>query len=428
MPVAEFEQAVARLQAPLHGSGEPRPLADAARYVASIDERGRLVGSLAFDIGTTAAALVPQMPLGRIDAWDGMLRTADGVGETVVFGLPDGRVALRTPGPGTYTCQFACDPKLAGSTDYVLPLVPALATSIGLRLPAGLRPLVLGDAAAAIVAPPPADRPRGAAVNGASTSVRRRRSRSPSRRARCASRGCASGTASSVAVARRNSPPASFPTRRWTAGAIPLRKEPGFEVTRVRPASADAADLDRPAADARRFVIEVPAALAGTTVPIDVFGVAPVESGRQQVVPTVRPSAEQWAGGGITLVVDPDFAVRGTVLEECVIVPPETAVRWPTAPSASIDTALAGGRDGAIPADALRTAVGGGEGDREVRSAGDRARLRPRDDGGGFAGRRPRPGGLRCPRRRGRGLRRRRRGKPRLVHRLRRSGRLACDG
>ena len=83
MPIAEFEQAVARLEMPGGRAQLPRPLADSARYTASIDDQGRLIGTLSFELGPIASGLATQMPLGPIDASAGTLNSSTGVGDVV---------------------------------------------------------------------------------------------------------------------------------------------------------------------------------------------------------------------------------------------------------------------------------------------------------------------------------------------------------
>jgi hypothetical protein len=62
---------------------------------------------------------------------------------------------------------------------------------------------------------------------------------------------------------------------------------------------------------------------------IDVSGVAETSLAVAHPLPTVRPAADHWAGGGVTLYVDPVFAVQVATLEECLAVTPEVAARWP---------------------------------------------------------------------------------------------------
>ncbi len=329
MPLTEFERAAARLGDVSQRRPSPRSLADTARYVVSIDALGRLVGTLEFEVGPVAATC-RQMPLGRIDASAGLVRTADGVGEAAVFGLPDGGVAMRIPGPGTYRCRFISTPPVETTAEIHLPLVPALTTRIDLTLADGVQPLVSRETAGmAVVAAPSATAPGLWRIDlGAAESVRitiaSRETRQPRLRVwnRVVVRG---GQAELIARV--------VPDAAWTSGAIALRRDQGLDVTRVRPVMADAGDIDHAAADPRRLLIDVPATLVGTRIPIDVVGVAKTTSDAPQTVPTVRPAAEHWAGGGIAVAIDPGFVVESTVLEECVAVDPEIAAQWPALPT-----------------------------------------------------------------------------------------------
>jgi hypothetical protein len=123
------------------------------------------------------------------------------------------------------------------------------------------------------------------------------------------------------------------PDTAWTAGPIELLKDRELGITRVRPAAADSGDIGQAEAGARRVLIDVPASLAGTMIPIDIEGVAERTAAGTQVVPAVRPVAERWAGGGITVAVDPSFVVESTEVEECLAVDPEMAARWPSPPA-----------------------------------------------------------------------------------------------
>jgi hypothetical protein len=155
MSVAEFEKAAARLGATTLGQSGPRPLAEAARYAASIDELGRLVGTLEFEVGGPAAVCA-QMPLGEIAASGGRVRTSAGAGEAAIFALPEGGIAMQISGSGTYSCRFTSGPSAdhpAGGL--LLPLVPALVTRIDLTLADGVQPIVTtGGRGNVVVAPP----------------------------------------------------------------------------------------------------------------------------------------------------------------------------------------------------------------------------------------------------------------------------------
>ena len=83
------------------------------------------------------------MPLGDVIASRCRIRTTQGTGEAVVFCMPQGGVAIRSPGPATYTCEIQLPATAALFRR--LPLVPALVTRVDLMLPADVRPIVVGE-------------------------------------------------------------------------------------------------------------------------------------------------------------------------------------------------------------------------------------------------------------------------------------------
>lgn len=325
MAIADFERAVARLADPDRAAAAPRPLADSASYAASIDDSGMLVGTLSFEIGPATASLVAEMPLGAIDATGGTFTSPAGVGDVVLFGLPDGSIAVRTQSAGRYECRFRCPPAAADSAGYRLPLVPALATSVELALPAGLRPQVMHDAPGTVLMTPPgrdADAWRIEVAAADALSIAIVRQDAPPPRLRVWTRASYRGRQADV-VSR------IVPDAAWPAGTVTLRKDSGLMVTSVR--SAAGADVDVPfrIADARTVVVDIPERLAGTLLPIDVAGAAESDGGDVRSVPTIRAPADRWAGGGLTVIVDSEFAVVSSETEECLVVSPETAARWP---------------------------------------------------------------------------------------------------
>jgi len=319
MPLKDFDRAVAGLL-PEAAARRPRPLADAARYVLAIDDRGRLSGRLEFDLGAAAAAVGASVPVGDLSVQRAMLRSDDGVGEAVVFGMPGGRVAVKTPSPGTYACDLACPPSAAG--EFRLPLVAALVTRLDLRLPETLKPVVANRGAGVVVV----SRPEGegawridlAGADAIDLAIVPREDGQP--RVRCWNRIVVRGRQVDVAVR-------IVPEAAWRTGPIRLRGDLRLEVIGGRSAAA-AAEAVPVAGEADRIDVEVPPTLAGTLVPIDVWGVADAALDAAFMVPTIRPPPERWAGGGATLVVDPAFAVANLDAEECLVVAPSAADRW----------------------------------------------------------------------------------------------------
>jgi hypothetical protein len=101
MSAPDFDRAVAARDPAGRRPPTPGTRAASARYEARLDAAGRLVGSLAFELDATADPAVSFLPLGDINAFQGSVRAAGRVGELVVFGLPDGTVAVRTPSTST---------------------------------------------------------------------------------------------------------------------------------------------------------------------------------------------------------------------------------------------------------------------------------------------------------------------------------------
>lgn len=324
MPLADFDRAVAGLLPDAEGR-TPRPLADAARYVLAADERGRLSGRLEFDLGATSTAIGTAVTLGALWVERAVLRSDDGVGEAVVFGIPGGRVAVKTPSPGTYACDIASPPLAAG--EFRLPLVAALVTRIDLRLPESAWPVVATHGTGTVVVSPVANglgewRIDLAGVDVVDLAIVPRGEGQP--RVRCWNRIVVRGRQIDAAVR-------IVPEGPWRAGRMRLRCDSMLDVIGGRSAAAPAAVLAPVAAAAGWIDIDVPSALAGTLTPFDVYGVAEAALDEPFAVPTIRPSADRWAGGGATLVVDPAFAVAALDVEECVVVAPSAADRWPVA-------------------------------------------------------------------------------------------------
>ena len=319
MPVADFEAALARLAG--GRGGAPLLLASSARYEADVDERGVLMGSLSFDVAATSLPAA-SMPLGAIDVRGGTVRLGAGVGEAVLFGLPDGGIAVRTPGPGTYTCDFSC-PSTAGVSPR-LPLLPSVVTTAVLRVPASARPVVVGTARSLIV-PLPADPTEDGRITwrvdvgvgmDAAICIVPRSQETP--RLAVWSQVVVQGRQVEVAATVQPSLP-------WTPGTLTLSKDAALRVTAVR-----IAGLEPPVWQETDdgLSIDLPPEVAGGMQAIQVSGVAPLAAA-PATLPTVRPPAVRWAGGGLALVVEPPLVVEATSLDEACAVTPQVASRWP---------------------------------------------------------------------------------------------------
>jgi hypothetical protein len=337
MSLREFEQAVARPEIDRAAADAPDlPLvADAARYEATIDVDGGIDGTLEFEIG---GGLSGEMPLGALGVTRAEARTAAGTGEVIVFGRESGEFAIPIRQPGTYRCVWNATMEGGMAETFSLPLVPAVRSTVTLRLPAGIRPIVRG--ARAIPVAPTAWR----IEVGPSTSLDvmlMAADREPP--------GLAIWTdvlirGRQAVVAARVTPAAA-----WTEDVLELEKDATLEVMRVfaPEREADAAED----ATARELVwsespdrsvvsITLPATAAGTMQSVVVEAVAPFDSAAKgdtaaAPLPLIRAPRSRWAGGGIVLRLAQDLSLAKIDFKECLAVTPEVAAGWPVVAGAA---------------------------------------------------------------------------------------------
>ena len=371
MSAREFEEGIARLSAggpAARQDGVPpalHPLADAARYVMSRADDGSLVGTVSFDVGGFAEArggsrslrfgVARDMPLGNLEVRSGSMRTGAGMGEAVVFGRRDGTVAVVTPDAGTYTCDFRCAALPGADTTprFSLSLVPALSSSITLQLPAGVEPVVGGDLRARPLHGTPQAGSAEMASPQAAETVAWRIDTGPRDTLELSLVGNDApspmvSTWTAVGIRGRQ---ASLhvhvqPKTPWLHGTIRIEKDAAVLVTQVamgdpeeRVDEASWTVVDGGAA----VVIDLPLRRLGGRAPLVIEAVTPL-SEHAAPLPMLRPPATAWAGGGIAVQIAPSLTLASIQLEQCLVVPPEVATRWPLPPSAS-----AGGREATSP-------------------------------------------------------------------------------
>jgi len=357
MPLGEFEEAVARL-GPM-GRRFRVGVAAEARYELDATGGRECAGTVTLEVGAGAAGLPGYVPLGRLSAGRCTVRTAEGTGEAAVFCLPDGTVAVRTPGPGSYTCEIRL-PRPAGEQMLRLPLAPALVTTVDLRLSDAARPVVAGLAAATtVVEPSPVDPAawrivRGPVGPGSDLAVLIQTGRSgPSvvRAWNC------------VTIRGRQADHAALlePMAVWTPGPLELDVAAKLLVTEVISLPDEAPVSWR--SEQGRLTIDVPGRLAGSRQGIIARGVAAAGSSDLAPLPVLEPAVAHWAGCNTRLVLDPALTLQRVLLEECRVVAPADAARWPSppveppVPAAGIEPALAFFEHEA-PGAAVRVAVG----------------------------------------------------------------------
>ena len=336
MSAAEFEQAVARLgPQPEAGLAALRMLADRSRYSLTVDDTGRLAGRVEFDVGESIGPTLREIELGAVRPGRCSLRTAAGTGDAVVFGRPDGTAAVKIPEAGMYACEVSVGPETSAADAFTLPLVPALATSIVVRLPAGTRPAVSGLLPGEAVVSRAGDGVWRIEF-GPASSVGLSLIKDEVEPARVAAWSDVIVRGGRVEVVT-----ALVPRSAWTGEPLVVEKPPGLRLLSVRRAT-DQRPLEWSAARAGRTArIELPRDVVGSDTTLLVQAVSPVAPAASWQVPFVRPVAAAWAGGGSRVEIDPALGVVRVELEKSRVVTPEIAARWPlpvapaTAPAAA---------------------------------------------------------------------------------------------
>jgi len=324
MAVGEFDTLVARATAPRAAPGtRPQPLLPSARYSAALDGDGRLVGTLTCELPADQAATLPAVPLGRLGV---VTDRDDGEQRTDVFGTDNDGLYLRTPTAGRYECRFALDP--AGPGHFVLPLVPAITSSLALSLPSDLRP-VTTDPTSLIVPPSGTGSATWLVEVGPATEIDVRllpRDRPPAP-ARCW-----------TAILLRG-PDAEFTTTLVPEGPwqdrVVLEKDRDAVIVAVETEAGDPLAWQEKA-DTSLVTVTLPHAagglarhpVAGSTTPLRVRGITPTP-GAALRLPSLRLPAAVWAGGGMVVRLDPTLAVAAIELADCRVITPEATAAWP---------------------------------------------------------------------------------------------------
>ena len=330
-------------------------LAVSARYAVAIASDGTIVGSVAFDV-SQQGCVFPEMPLGALDVKRATLQTVTGTGEALVFGKAvGGGMLIATPTSGTYSFEFRCRNSGGSSTAPVfsLPLVPALSSTICLRLPEQFQPVIRGAAALhatlekRLLAEDTEWRISIGPLKTFDFSIEHVDQQPP-----------ALALWTDVFICRRQATLSTsvHPSTPWNTNSVVLQKDPAAVVNDVsvgRPSvygdsakdvlQSDAS-VEFPAAateerqrlqwsvsdDQRTVTIPLPAFCQGSHTPLSVTAVAPFGTRTGQALPLIRAPAALWSGGGVVLHVDAARALSLLTLTECIVVSPEEASRWPT--------------------------------------------------------------------------------------------------
>ncbi|MFM8804870.1 MAG: hypothetical protein ACKOK8_13330, partial [Planctomycetia bacterium] len=357
MSAREFEEGIARLTAgrPAVARHGPQPalvpLADAARYEMALAEDGSLTGTVSFDVGASAEAagnprspvgLGRELPLGGLEGRAAAVRPGAGMGEAGVFGRRDGTLAVSIAEPGTYTCDFRCG-RGADSTAaprFSLALVPSLSSTITLRLPRDLRPVVGGGLEARKLAEAGPDPSTAAVIRPTASLVDWQIDTGPCEFVDLTLVGTAPAPPmislwTDVGIRGRQLTLGTLvrPADPWVSGRLRLEKDVDLIVTDIAVAAGGSVDARDQASwtvvdEGRAILIDLPRARVGTVEPLLVRAVAPI-TGHATPLPLLRATAETWAGGGIAIHVTPSLSLAAIELERCLVVPPEVATRWP---------------------------------------------------------------------------------------------------
>ena len=356
MSAKEFEEGIARLS----GDGQEdrrdivqpslQPLADAACYRVSRADDGSLEGTVSFDVGGFAEAsgggrsprfgLAREMPLGTLEVRSGAMRTGAGMGEAVFFGRRDGTVAVLTPDAGTYTLDFRCValPGADSMPRFSIPLVPALSSSITLQLPAGVEPVVGGDLRARPLDEAPQAGSTESFVRQEAATVAWRIDTGPRETLELSlvaddapSPMLSMWTAVGIHGRQSLLHVQVQPMTPWLHGKIRIEKDAAVLVTQV--AAGGVQDrLDEASwtvIDGGTAVsIDLPPRHIGGRAPLVIEAVAPVAE-HAAPLPRLRLPADVWAGGGIAIQIAPSLTLSSIQLEQCLVVPPQVATRWP---------------------------------------------------------------------------------------------------
>jgi len=374
MAAAEFEEALRQFATPggQRLTGLPRPAADLVRYRVRLDEAGRLVGKVEFAVagqgdpvtGLPAVAL----PLGQTDLRECRWRAAAAVeddqiveapapvpsaadpgslagSEVDLFGLPDGSLELRVPGPGVITAavsvrptrglqpQIQAVPLAGGQPEYFyrLPLVPALSTTLLLDLPSGLEPQIPGCRGSF-------EQPEPVMVAGESRRVWKFAfgPRDAVELTVAAATSPRLFLWSRVHISRRAEELTAVlvPAGKWTQRDLSLASDPRLQLTQLslQPAAGgDAIPVERLSQPDEPLAIRLPVEALGRRWPLQLRAVLAREFKQSLLdrLPGLALEASQWAGGGLVVTVAADLQCVDIDTAGCLPVSPEESARWP---------------------------------------------------------------------------------------------------
>jgi hypothetical protein len=319
LPLAEFEESVARLGG---STNLQRPVASSARYTLASDATGGLAGTLSFTIDQAFGGIPSELPLGRASVGRCTLRTPEGSGEAVVYGVPDGRVAVRTTGPGEYSASIRIPASRQGSR-YLMPLMPALTTTVDLTLPGTLRPFVVGPQAPSVAVEKIGEGQWRFITGPVDVLPLVFRDEATPRTA------IKAWNTLTLRGRRADVTTLLEPVGTWGPESLELSVDPSMRVARV---TAEGIGDVSWKFDPPSLTIDLPPSLVGSSGYVVVAAAAPRTADGLWTVPLVRTLADQWAVAGTRLDVDPALAIAGIELEQCVVISDDETSGWPRVP------------------------------------------------------------------------------------------------
>jgi len=265
--------------------------------------------------------------------------------EVDLFGLSDGSIELRVPGPGTVTAAVSARPMrglqpqvqavpLAGGQSefsYRLPLIPALSTTLVLDLPTGLEPRIPGFRGRS-------DRPKPTMVTG------------ENRRIWEFSFGPRDAVEITVAAAtsprlflwskaqlgRRSKELTAviMPAGVWTSRELTFGSGEQLQLTELSVQPEDGREplsVELLSVLDGSLAIRLPVEALGRPWPLHLRALltAKGQKNRSNRLPGITIEDWQWAGGGLAVTVAADLQCIGVDADGCLPISPEETSRWP---------------------------------------------------------------------------------------------------
>lgn len=333
MPLAEFDEAVSRAEPSSPEPGHRMPTLQRVAYRLSWQPGHGLVGTVEFDVERGFDRYPFVVPIGGLAIEAATVETEEGTGVATVAGLPDGRVGVFVRQPGRYRCRGSStsvarsagpEQSAVGASYRVhsirFPLPRAIATTIELAVPEGIRPVVEGGLATV-------ERDDGDDLSGWRYRIVPRAVESLPIRFEQGSTVVPLEVINRLSVARRQWSLEAVvePRRPWQDEALILRVDPGLSVTAVSLRGEGAIPggplLWSIGDDGGSIRVLLPRGGSGGRAAVVVSAVAPLErTAAATRAPIVRPVAEAWASGRMIVSLDESTTFRSVEVENAAIV------------------------------------------------------------------------------------------------------------